>query len=190
MEQSPITQLLERLNQGDREAGEELIGSIYAELRGLSGALMRRERPGHTLQPTALVHEAFLRLVQGDTKWQSRAHFFGAAARAMRRILVDHARGRAAQKRAGGEVRVTFEDLALAAPDPKLDLLALDEALRALEAEDPRLVKVVELRYFAGCSLEETAALLEVSVATVKRDWLYARAWLYAFVEERTPPGQ
>lgn len=178
MEQSPITQLLERLNQGDRQAGEELVGSIYAELRRLAGALMRRERPGHTLQPTALVHEAFLRLVQGDTKWQNRAHFFGAAARAMRRILVDHARGRAAQKRAGGEVRVTFEDLAMAAPDPKLDL-------RALEAEDPRLAKVVELRYF----LEETAALLEVSVATVKRDWLYARAWLYAFLEAGTGPG-
>ncbi len=188
MDKSEITQLLERLNQGDPDAAENLIGSVYAELRRLSGALMRRERPGHTLQPTALIHEAFLRLMQGDPKWENRAHFFGAAARAMRRILVDHARARRAQKRAGGEVRVTFEELSVAGPDPKLDLLAVDEALAALEAEDPRLAKVVELRYFAGCSMEESADLLGVSVATVKRDWVYARAWLYAYLEDGSPP--
>lgn len=183
MSESDITRLLRSLSHGKPETYEALISSVYPELRRLSAALMRRERSDHTLQPTALINEAYLRLVQGDATWQNRAHFFGAAARAMRRILVDHARSRSAVKRAGSEVRVTFEELSVAAAEPDVDLLQLHESLEALEAEDVRLAKVVELRYFGGFSLEETAELLGVSVATVKRDWLYARAWLLEHME-------
>jgi RNA polymerase sigma-70 factor, ECF subfamily len=181
--ESEITRLLASVNEGDPEALEQLIGTIYGEMRRMSAALMRREAAGHTLQPTALVNEAFIRLIQGDPRWVSRAHFFGAAARAMRRILVEHARAKSAQKRGGEAHRITFEDLSVASEDNQIDLLALDQALQALEKTDPRLARVVELRYFAGCSIEETAELLAVSVATVKRDWAYAKAWLYDFME-------
>lgn len=187
MAESDVTILLDQVNRGDAEALDHLIRTIYAELRRMSAAIMRRESAGHTLQPTALVNEAFIRLIHGDTKWENRAHFFGAAARAMRRILVDHARAKSALKRGGESNRVTFDDLAVASADRQVDVLALDEALRALERENPRLAKVVELRYFAGCSIEETAALLEVSAATVKRDWVYARAWLLAYMDEGSP---
>lgn len=144
----------------------------------MAGSLMRSQAAGHTLQPTALVNEAYLRLVQGDTQWEGRAHFFGAAARAMRQVLIAHARHHAAQKRDGG-LRVTFHDIDVAAPEPTLDLLALDEALTALADVDERYTRVMELRYFAGCSLPEIADLTGRSLATVKRDWAYARAWLY-----------
>lgn len=189
MADSEITLLLDRVNRGDEEALEDLIRSLYGELRRVSAGIMRRESPGHTLQPTALVNEAFIRLVQGDTEWENRAHFFGAAARAMRRILVDHARAKSALKRGGEANRITFDDLAVASEDRGADVLALDEALRALEQENPRLSKVVELRYFAGCSIDETAQLLDISPATVKRDWLYARAWLFARMGQDEDPA-
>lgn len=187
MADSEITILLEQVNQGDEQAFDQLIRALYAELRRLSAGLMRREAPGHILQPTALINEALIRLLQGEARWENRAHFFGAAAQAMRRILVDHARTRSALKRGGEARRVTFDDLAVAAEDRGADVLALDEALRSLEREDARLARVVELRYFAGCSIEETAQLLEVSPATVKRDWVYARAWLFARMGEGSP---
>lgn len=178
MSESDVTRLLGRLSQGEPRALEELIATVYPELHRMSGVLMSRERTGHTLQPTALIHEAFLRMVDSSSPWQNRAHFFGAAARAMRRVLVDHARSRSALKRSGAGLRVTFEELSVAAPDPGVDLLALEEALAALEERDGRLVRMVELRYFGGFSIDETAQILGVSPATVKRDWQYARAWL------------
>ncbi len=174
-----LTALLHAANQGSPDAQDALINAVYQELRQIAGSLMRMERLGHTLQPTALVNEAYLRLFQGKPKWENRAHFFGAAARAMRRILVDSARQRLALRHGGGVEKVTFADVQVQAEDPQLNLLALDEALTALQGVDPRLVKVVELRYFAGCSLEETEKILGVSSATIKRDWNYARAWLY-----------
>lgn len=189
MSDSDITILLGQVNDGDAQALDQLVRTIYTELRRLSAGIMRKEAPGHTLQPTALVNEAFIRLIQGDTKWENRAHFFGAAARAMRRILVEHARARAATKRGGEACRVTFDDLAVASEDRRADILALEEALSALEKENPRLGKVVELRYFAGFSIDETARLLDVSPATIKRDWLYARAWLFAYIGEGRSPS-
>jgi len=176
---SDLTSLLLAANLGTPDAQAALISAVYQELRQIAGSLMRLERPGHTLQPTALVNEAYLRLFQGESKWENRAHFFGAAALAMRRILIESARQRLALRHGGGAEKVTFGDIQVQAEDPQLNLLALDEALTALQDVDPRLVKVVELRYFAGCSQEETAEILEVSPATVKRDWNYARAWLY-----------
>ncbi len=179
MESADVTALLVAVRGGDSDARDTLIGQLYGELRRLASSLLRSERPGHTLQPTALVHEAFLRLVPAEDEWENRAHFFGAAARAMRQVLVEHARRRLAEKRGGQAERVTFDDLQVQIEDPRLDLLALDEALTALLEVDARLVRVVELRYFTGCNLAETARILGVSTATVKRDWFYARAWLY-----------
>jgi RNA polymerase sigma-70 factor (ECF subfamily) len=181
---SDVTMLLDRVNRGDQQALDDLIRTLYSELRKLSAGIMRKEAVGHTLQPTALVNEAFIRLVEGDSKWENRAHFFGAAAQAMRRILVDHARTKSALKRGGHARRVTFDDLAVASEDRQIDVLALDEALRALEQQNPRLAQVVELRFFGGCSIEETAELLGVSAATVKRDWVYSRAWLLAYMDD------
>jgi len=182
MADADLTELLKAVNSGGDEAYEALINRTYKELRRLAGSLMKSERSGHTLQPTALVNEAFLRLVGSSSKWENRAHFMGAAARAMRRILVEHARQRSAKKRGSNAKRVTFADVQVQTEDPKGDILALDEALSALKEMDQRLVKVVELRYFAGCSLEEAAKVLGVSVATVKRDWTYARAWLMEYM--------
>jgi RNA polymerase sigma-70 factor, ECF subfamily len=170
--------LLREVNAGDERAFESLVALVYAELRRMAGSLMRNQGAGHTLQPTALVNEAYLRLVQGETRWESRAHFFGAAARAMRQVLIAHARHHAAQKRDGGD-RVTFNEIDVAGPEPTLDLLALDTALTALARVDERYTRVMELRYFAGCSLPEIADLTGRSLASVKRDWTYARAWLY-----------
>lgn len=177
--ESDVTRLLRSAAGGDRHAYNRLLEAVYEELRRMAGARMRLERPDHTLQPTALVHEAYLRLVRGTQRWEGRAHFFGAAAEAMRRILVDHARRKKARKRGGEAERVTFTDLGVAAEQPDMDLLALDEALTALCKLDPRLGRVVQLRFFAGLNIEETAAVLGTSAATVKRDWTYARAWLY-----------
>lgn len=173
--------LLKGVNGGDERAFEALVALVYGELRRMAGSLMRGQGEGHTLQPTALVNEAYLRLVQGETRFDGRAHFFGAAARAMRQVLIAHARHHAAQKRDGG-VRVTFHDIDVAAPEPSLDLLGLDEALTALATVDERYSRVMELRYFAGCSLPEIADLTGRSLATVKRDWAYARAWLYDYM--------
>lgn len=178
-----VTELLEAVNCGSPRAYGSLMEEVYAQLRRLAGGLMRQERKNHTLQPTALVNEAYLRLVRADSKWENRTHFMGAAATAMRRILVEHARQRSAKKRGGDDIRVTFGDVFAQAEDPQVDLLALDEALSALGGAEPRLVKVVELRYFAGFSLSETAEILDISTATVKRDWVYARAWLYDYMK-------
>ena len=186
MDDSDVTRLLNEAGAGDSRARERLLARIYDELRRQAGARMRNERPGHTLQPTALVNEAWMRLVQGEPRWENRAHFFGAAAEAMRRILVEHARKQAALKR-GGDVRhVTFNDMQVESADADLDVIAMDQALDALERDNARLALVVKLRYFAGMTVEETAELLEQSPSTVKRDWTYARAWLHERIQGRT----
>ncbi|MEL7448365.1 MAG: ECF-type sigma factor [Pseudomonadota bacterium] len=179
MSDSHVTRLLEAVNAGSAEAQAELMEHIYDELRSLARSKMSAERQGHTLQPTVLVNEVYLRLAGSGVPWQNRAHFFGAAAEAMRRILIEHARKRAAQKRGGDAVRVTFSEISVAAEDTNVDLLALDAALAELDDAHPRLGKLVRLRYFAGASIQQTAQLLEISPATAKRDWVYARAWLY-----------
>jgi RNA polymerase sigma-70 factor, ECF subfamily len=177
---SDVTQLLLALSSGQSGAMERLMPVVYAELKVLASSQLRRERDDHTLGPTALVHEAFLRLVdQRSVTWQSRSHFFGVAAQAMRRILVDHARRRSAGKR-GRQHQVTLESGA-AGPgddDRSEEVLGVDEALERLARIDQRQARLVELRYFAGFSIEETAELLGVSPATAKRDWAFARAWL------------
>ena len=175
--QGEVTRLLLAWNQGDQSAIERLMPLVYDELRRLAEARLRRERAGHTLQPTALVNEAYLRLNPEASTWENRRHFFGAAAQAMRRILVDHARQKLADKRDGG-ARVTLADLDIQAPEEDLDILEVSDALDVLAQEDPRLSEVVSLRFFAGMSVEETARALDVSPITVKRDWAFARAWL------------
>jgi RNA polymerase sigma factor (TIGR02999 family) len=170
--------LLQAAADGEDTAYDELVPLIYDELHVMAEAQLRRERPDHSLQPTEVISEAYLRLVEGAGQFENRAHFFGAAALAMRRVLVDHARRRAANKRGGGRHQVTFEDLAVEVEEPSVDVIALDEALHALAEEDARLARVVEIRFFVGLSIEETAKTLGISTATVKRDWTYARAWL------------
>jgi len=182
MPDEEVTRLLQALNSGQQDARDLLVRRVYGELRRLAGALMRSERANHTLQPTALVHEAYLRLLVGEANWQNRAHFFGAAAQAMRRVLVEHARKKNAEKRGRQAEHATLDEQKAWVPGDQLDILVLDEALTALSGVDPRLTRVVELRYFAGLEVEETAGLLAVSPATVKRDWSYARAWLYDYM--------
>ena len=182
MESEQLSVLLDRLGTGDTEAFEALVSLTYAELRNIAGALMRTYRSGYTLQPTALVNEAYLRLANGNPRWENRAHFFGAAARAMRQVLVSYARQRSATKRAGGLVRVTFDNLGIPAATPDLDMEKLDDGNAALGSVDPELLRVMELRYFAGRSLTEIADLMGCSLATVKRRWTYARAWLYDYM--------
>ena len=186
-----VTQLLEAIGRGDQKASAELLPLVYEELRQLARARMANEPGagvGHTLQPTALVHEAYLRLVGGtELRWDNRGHFFGAAARAMRRILVERARHHGRIKHGGGVRRVELDESALNQPltnepDPT-NLLALDEVIERLEKYDKRKADVVMLRYFAGLSIEETAAALGVSPATVKNEWTFARAWLHREVE-------
>ena len=175
-----VTRLLQDVQDGRDGARDELVSLVYAELHGLASHFMRNERDDHTLQPTALVHEAYMRLMdQRNVSWQNRSHFFGIASQAMRRILVDHARRRRATKREGGE-RITLDDSVAVAPDRSLDVLALDAALSKLAALSDRQAKVVELKYFGGLSIEETAEVLGVSIATVKREWNMARTWLRA----------
>ncbi|HEX9799906.1 MAG TPA: sigma-70 family RNA polymerase sigma factor [Thermoanaerobaculia bacterium] len=173
-----VTRILEAISAGEEGAGAELFETVYEELRGIARAYMARERANHTLQPTAVVHEAYLRLLAASApRWQSRAHFFSAAAEAMRRILVDHARRKLSRKRGGDWRRV--ESREIAEPDGELvDLLALDQALGRLEAHDANLARVVKLRYFAGLSVEDTARTLDQSPRTVNRSWTAARAWL------------
>ncbi len=173
-----VTRLLADLSRGDPEAADRLAPLVYAELHRLAEFAMQRESAGHTLQPTELVHEAFLRLIgQRNVSWQNRSQFYGIAAQAIRRILIDHARRRRAAKRDHG-LRVTLDDSVGTAPGQGLDLLALDEALERLAALDPRQARGVELRYFGGLTVEETAEALHISPATVKRDWTFARAFL------------
>jgi RNA polymerase sigma factor (TIGR02999 family) len=179
-----VTQILAAVEAGDARAAAELLPLVYDELRKLATSRMAEEKPGNTLQATALVHEAYVRLVGGEQarSWDGRGHFFAAAAEAMRRILIDRARPKQTAKRGGRREREPFDEAAaVAAPDggPAEDLLALDEALTRLEAEDPVKARLVELRYFAGTSLEEAAQLLDISPATAKRHWVYARSWLY-----------
>jgi RNA polymerase sigma factor (TIGR02999 family) len=176
-----VTQLLNLFRHGDSEAFATLVPLVDKELRRLAGGYMKRERPNHTLQATALVNEAYIRLAdQRKTDWKNRAQFFGIAASLMRRILVDYARKRGYAKRGGGAAQVAIDDAVLVAPLRGSELIALDEALERLAAHDPRMHRVVELRYFGGASVEETAAVLGVSPITVKRDWQLAKAWLYS----------
>ena len=176
-----ITQLLSALKSGDRSAESQLVDLVYPDLHAIARHHMRRERPGHTLQATALCHEAYIRLMHDHTlDWQSRAHFFAAASTVMRRILVDHARQRAAAKRPDGKQRVALDDF-MAWVNPRSDqLLILDEALTRLAEWDQRRARLVEMMYFGGLTEEEAGAVLGVSVRTVKRDWSAARAWLQA----------
>lgn len=183
--QKDLTLLLRAAGAGDRVAYSELYEAVYAELRRVAKARLRREAPGHTLQPTALVNEAYLRLTPGESGWENRRHFFGAAAEAMRRILVDHARERLAQKRGAGAERVTLAGIDLPAATAGVDVLLIDEALQELGRERPRLAELVTLRYFAGMSIEETSETLGISPATAKRDWAFARAWLQEKIDSR-----
>jgi RNA polymerase sigma factor (TIGR02999 family) len=179
-----VTRLLERYRSGDRAALEELVPIVYKELRSIAAGALRRERDGHTLQPTALVHEAYLRMVgQREVRWQNRAHFLGCAAQLMRHVLVDHARARRAGKRGGGGEKVTLGEAQAITGERPVDLVALDDALEALAKMDERQCRVVELRYFGGLSIEETAEVLGVSPATVSHDWAIARAWLRSELE-------
>jgi len=175
-----VTDLLQAWSEGDLDAGDRLIPLVYQELRRRAAAHLRRERRDHTLQPTALVHEAYLRLVdQRRAAWQNRAQFFAVASQMMRRILVDRARGRGAAKRSGRWARVTLDEVARVTQPAGVDVLDLDDALTGLQAFDARKSQVAELRFFGGLSLEETGEVLGVSLATVEREWQVARAWLF-----------
>jgi RNA polymerase sigma-70 factor (ECF subfamily) len=182
-----VTKLLVQLTDGDRRAMDELLPLIYDELRRLASSYLRRERQGHTLQPTALVHEAYMRMVdQTQVRWQNRAHFFGVAAQMMRRILVDHARGHAAEKRGGEFQKLSLdEQVEVASMDRELNLVALDDALNRLSEVDPQKSKIVELRFFGGLSVDETAEVMGVSAPTVKRQWRMAKAWLYGQMQNQ-----
>jgi len=174
-----VTRLLRAVESGDGNAAPDLLPLVYSELRSLARALMVGVPPGNTLQPTALVHEAYLRLVaSGDHGWNSRGHFFGAAAKAMRQILVDQARRKSAKKR-GGDRRRVDADMEIAIEAPSIDVIALDRALSGLEKTDPRAAQVVGLRFFAGLTAEETASALDISLSTVEREWRFARALLW-----------
>ena len=174
-----ITELLIQWREGDKAAMDRLIPLVYKDLRRMAGYYMRRRRPGDTLQTSALINEAYLRLAEHkNMRWQNRAHFFGVAAQAMRRILVDHARARYAAKREGGHLKVSFDQAADVGQQRAADLIALDDALNELSEFDSRKSRIVELRYFGGLSVEETAQVLEVSPVTVKREWRAAKLWL------------
>jgi RNA polymerase sigma factor (TIGR02999 family) len=175
-----VTQLLDRWNHGEVEALEELMPLIYEELRKMARRYMRQQNSGHTLQTTALIHEAYLRMVkQKEKHFQNRTHFFGVAAQAMRHILVDYARARHTDKRGGGARPISLEEAALVTQERAAELIAFDDALKELELLSNRQSQVVELRYFGGLSVEETAAVLEVSPDTVMRDWSMAKTWLH-----------
>jgi len=187
--QGEVSGLLRAWSEGDQNALEQLTPIVYDELHRLARRYMKRERPGHSLQTTALVNEAYMRLVDyRHMQWQNRAHFFAVAAQSMRRILVEHAR-RQNLKRGGGVRHVSLEEAAVVGGDEEADLMALDDAMNALARIDPRKVRVVEMRFFAGLSVEETAEVLKVSAITVKRDWRAARAWLYRELTGGTTDG-
>ena len=180
---SDVTRTLNAIERGDPKAAGQLLPLVYDELRKLAAYKMSNEAPGQTLQPTALVHEAWLRLSGGeDRAWDSRAHFFGAAAEAMRRILIDRARRKKALRHGAGQARLDIQELEIAAPAPDDQLLAIDEALNKLASLDQAKAELVKLRYFAGMTIEEAASVLRISEATAKRWWAYARAWLYTEV--------
>lgn len=175
-----VTELLNDWSKGNKEALDQLVPLVYDELRRQAARYLRREQVGHTLQTTALIHEAYLRLVdQRSVHWQNRAQFFGIAGQMMRRILVDHARTKKRAKRGGSDIRVSLDQAVAISSKKDLDIVALDEALGRLEEIDPQQSRIVELRFFSGLSVEETAAVLGISAATVKRDWSVAKAWLH-----------
>jgi RNA polymerase sigma-70 factor, ECF subfamily len=181
-----VTQLLQQWQEGNQEALETLMPLVYKELKRLAGSYLRRERPDHTLQSAALVNEAYLRLVdQSQTRWQNKAHFYGIAAQMMRRVLADHARGHNAAKRGAGLPELELNEAMAQAQSRSVDVLDLEEALQKLEKLDPQQGKIVELRFFSGLSIEDTANVLGISPATVKRDWAAARAWLFREVAAR-----
>jgi RNA polymerase sigma factor (TIGR02999 family) len=181
-----VTQLLKAWQQGDEHAFDELMPLVYAELRQIARLHMRREKPGTTLQTTALANEAYVRLIDArQVKWRDRAHFFAMASRVMRRVLVDAARARHAAKRGGTSPRVTFDESLGVVAEQGVELAAIDDALAALEEVSERKARVVELRFFGGLTVEETAAVLKVSADTVERDWRFARAWLKRELSER-----
>ena len=186
---SDVTQILHAIEQGDPHAASQLLPLVYDELRKLAAHKLAHETPGQTLQPTALVHEAYLRLVAGskpgeedDTSWDSRGHFFAAAAEAMRRILVENARRKHRKKRGGGRVHQALEPDQIAAPEVSEDLLALDEALTRLTLLSPRAAQLVQLRYFGGLTIKQAAKVLDISTRTANADWTYARSWLLAAI--------
>ena len=181
-----ITQLLKQWSDGDERALDRLTPLVYEELRQQAARYLRRERPGHTMQTTALINEAYLRLIDAkEVRWQGRAHFFAIAANLMRRILVDHARQRNAAKRGGSPIHVTLDRIVATAKQSDIDVLEIDEALTKLAAIDRQQAQIVELRFFSGLSVEETAAALGISPRTVKRDWSVARAWLRREIGEQ-----
>lgn len=180
-----VTQLLIQWSHGDEGALTALTPLVYDELHRVARSYMRRENPGHTLQSTALVHEAFVRLVDQRVAWNSRAHFFGIAAQMMRRILVDHAKAKATAKRGSGAPRLELDEHLAASPKRDVDLVALDEALERLSQIDPQRARIVELRFFGGLSNEESALLLGISQATVQRQWAGARAWLFKELSQK-----
>jgi RNA polymerase sigma factor (TIGR02999 family) len=183
---SDITLVLESVGRGESQATEVLFPLVYEELRRLAAARMAREAAGHTLQPTALVHEAWLQLVgEGDRTWKNRAHFFGAAADAMRRILIDNARRKAALKHGGGQERVPIENLEITPATLDEHILMIDEALQRLEGEDPQKARIVSLKFFGGLNNEETAESLGISLSTVKRQWILARIKLFRLIQEQ-----
>lgn len=181
-EQRPITQLLQRWSRGEAEAFDELVPLVYDELRVIADRQLRRESPGHTLPGTAIVHEAYLRLVdQNQAQWKDRAHFFGVAARLVRQILVDHARAKKAEKRGSGQIALSLDEAQVAAP--AVDLLELDGALMELNKVDELQTRIVELRFFSGMTVEETASCLNMEPHEVKHEWAMARAWLYRYLK-------
>ncbi len=182
-----VTHLLHKVEAGDHQAAERLMPLVYDELRRLASHYLKSERPDHTLQPTALVHEAYLRMVeQTRVNWQSRAHFFAVAASMMRRVLIDYARSHKAEKHSGAWQKLPLDEaLALSQPDD-FDLIALDDALKDLSRLDEQQGRIVELRFFGGLTLDETAEVMGISRSTVKRDWLMAKAWLFAQLSNRT----
>jgi len=185
-----ITKLLAELNAGKPDVSARLVALVYPELHAIAGRCMRRERPDHTLQATVLVHEAYLRLVgQSNIQWESRAQFFGFAAAVMRRVLVDYAREHRALKRGGAAARVTLDDALLVTEEHMDRVLMIDDSLQKLAGVDPEQARVVELRFFAGMNVEETAAVLGISTATVKREWSHAKAWLQRDMRSRGAHG-
>jgi RNA polymerase sigma factor (TIGR02999 family) len=186
LEQSLLTVLLNRMRQGDRGAGEQATALVYKELHEIASRQLRRERHGHTLQTTALVHEAYLRLAGGGTlELHNRVHFFAVASKQMRRILIDHARSTSAQKRGGGAAKIDLDKVQVGAEGRSVDVLLLNQALEELERVEPRAARVVELRYFGGYTDQEAADVLGVSFATARRDWEFARAWLFDKIHGR-----
>jgi RNA polymerase sigma-70 factor (ECF subfamily) len=178
--QSNVTQLLREASSGNQQSLDQLLPLVYTELRGLADAFMRRERSNHTLQPTALVHEAYMRLIdQREVNWENRAHFMSIAAETMRRILVNHALAANAAKRGGKETRVSLDEAISFRNGEEIDLVSLDEALTTLASFDPRQSQIVELRFFGGLTVKEVAAVLDMSTATVEREWRTAKAWLH-----------